>query len=83
MLGTAVQQTCGLGCSQRVIEANLKDAAASVHYEGLGYEGKSGDLMLDENGLRTWVRIITLRRAVLTPEWVDSSGTLHTEMLQF
>ena len=37
--------------SQRVIETNLKDAAASVHYEGLGYEGKSGDLMLDENGV--------------------------------
>ena len=36
---------------QRVIETNLKDAAASVHYEGLGYEGKSGDLMLDENGV--------------------------------
>ena len=78
----AVQQTCGLGCfSQRVIETNLKDAAASVHYEGLGYEGKSGDLMLDENGVVDLGENNNPEKSkfLRMPEWVDSSGTLHTE----
>ena len=33
--------------SQRVITTNLKDAPASVHYEGLGYQASNGDLILD------------------------------------
>ncbi len=67
--------------SQRVIETNLKDAAASVHYEGLGYEGKSGDLMLDENGAVDLGENINPEKSkfLRMPEWVDSSGTLHNE----
>ena len=67
--------------SQRVIETNLKDAAASVHYEGLGYEGKSGDLMLDENGFVDLGENNNPEKSkfLRMPEWVDSSGTLHNE----
>ena len=67
--------------SQRVIETNLKDAAASVHYEGLGYEGKSGDLMLDENGVVDLGENNNPEKSkfLRMPEWVDSSGTLHSE----
>ena len=67
--------------SQRVISTNLKDAPAIVHFEGLGYQGITGDVMLDSEGkvdlgannnptLSTYLRM---------PEWLDGAGTLHQE----
>ena len=67
--------------SQRVIETNLKSAPASVHFEGLGYQGSSGDLMLDENGAIDLGQNNnpTVSKYLRMPEWVDSTGTLHQE----
>ena len=67
--------------SQRVITTNLKDAPASVHFEGLGYQGSNGDLMLDSNGaidLGANNNPIISKYLRMT-EWVDSSGVLHQE----
>ena len=67
--------------SQRMISTNLKDAPASVHYEGLGYQGSSGDLMLDEDGAIDLGHNTnpTISKYLRMTEWVDSSGVLHQE----
>ena len=67
--------------SQRVITTNLKDAPASVHYEGLGYQGSNGDLMLDANGAIDLGQNNnpTVSKYLRMIEWVDSSGVLHQE----
>ena len=67
--------------SQRMISTNLKDAPASIHYEGLGYQGSSGDLMLDENGSINLGQNTnpTISKYLRMTEWVDSSGVLHQE----
>ena len=67
--------------SQRMITTNLKDAPASVHFEGLGYQGSSGDLMLDSNGAIDLGQNTnpTVSKYLRMTEWVDSSGTLHQE----
>ena len=67
--------------SQRVITTNLKDAPASVHYEGLGYQASNGDLMLDANGAIDLGQNNnpTVSKYLRMTEWVDSSGVLHQE----
>ena len=67
--------------SQRVINTNLKDAPASVHYEGLGYQASNGDLMLDANGAIDLGQNNnpTVSKYLRMTEWVDSSGVLHQE----
>ena len=67
--------------SQRVITTNLKDAPASVHFEGLGYQGSNGDLMLDSNGAIDLGQNTnpTVSKYLRMTEWVDSTGTLHQE----
>ena len=67
--------------SKRVIETNLKDAPASVHFEGLGYLGSNGDLMLDEYGAIDLGENNnpTVSKYLRMTEWVDSSGTLNQE----
>ena len=67
--------------SQRVITTNLKDAPASVHFEGLGYQGSNGDLMLDANGAIDLGQNNnpTVSKYLRMTEWVDSSGVLHQE----
>ena len=67
--------------SQRIIETNLKDAPASVHFEGLGYLASNGDLMLDENGTINLGESSnpTVSKYLRMVEWVDSSGTLSQE----
>tara|TARA_Y100001978_G_scaffold74420_1_gene66684 strand:- start:823 stop:2553 length:1731 start_codon:yes stop_codon:yes gene_type:complete len=67
--------------SQRVITTNLKDAPASVHYEGLGYQASNGDLMLDANGAIDLGQNNnpTVSKYLRMIEWVDSSGVLHQE----
>ena len=67
--------------SQRVITTNLKDAPASVHFEGLGYQGSNGDLMLDANGAIDLGQNNnpTISKYLRMTEWVDSSGVLHQE----
>mgnify|MGYP001384318960 CR=1 FL=1 len=67
--------------SQRMITTNLKDAPASVHFEGLGYQGSNGDLMLDSNGA---INLGANNNPIISKylrmtEWVDSSGVLHQE----
>ena len=67
--------------SQRVISTNLKDAPASVHFEGLGYLGSSGDLTLDENGNVELSQHNNpdLSKYLRMTEWLDSSGELNLE----
>ena len=67
--------------SQRIIETNLKDAPASVHFEGLGYLASNGDLMLDENGTINLGESSnpTVSKYLRMVEWVDSSGMLSQE----
>ena len=67
--------------SQRVITTNLKDAPASVHYEGLGYQASNGDLMLDANGAIDLGQNNnpTVSKYLRMTEWVDSAGVLHQE----
>lgn len=67
--------------SQRIIETNLKDAPASVHFEGLGYLASNGDLMLDGNGTINLGESSnpTVSKYLRMVEWVDSSGTLSQE----
>ena len=67
--------------SKRVIETNLKDAPASVHFEGLGYLASNGDLMLNENGAIDLGENNnpTVSKYLRMTEWVDSSGTLNQE----
>ncbi len=67
--------------SQRVITTNLKDAPGTVHYEGLGYLGYDGDLLLDSNGmidLGVSTNPQTSKFLRMT-EWVDSLGETHQE----
>jgi len=61
--------------SQRVIKTNLKDAAATVHYEGLGYSGEIGDNILDETG-KIDLGVSESRRIV---EWVNGDGVYSSE----
>ena len=67
--------------SQRVISTNLKDAPASVHFEGLGYLGSSGDLTLDANGNVELSQHNNpeLNKYLRMTEWLDSSGTMNQE----
>ena len=67
--------------SKRVIETNLKDAPASVHFEGLGYLASNGDLMLNEHGAVDLGENNnpTVSKYLRMTEWVDSSGTLNQE----
>ena len=67
--------------SKRVIETNLKDAPASVHFEGLGYLASNGDLMLNEHGAIDLGENNnpTVSKYLRMTEWVDSSGTLNQE----
>ena len=67
--------------SQRVITTNLKDAEATVHYEGLGYLGYDGDSILDSNGMIDLGQNSNsdTSKYLRMTEWVDSSGTLHQE----
>jgi len=67
--------------SQRVINTNLKDAPSTVHYEGLGYLGSDGDLILDDNGAIDLGQNNNpeISKYLRMTEWVDSSGTLHQE----
>ena len=67
--------------SQRLITTNLKDAPASVHFEGLGYQGSNGDLMLDANGAIDLGENNnpTVSKYLRMTEWVDSSGVHHQE----
>ena len=67
--------------SKRVIETNLKDAPASVHFEGLGYLASNGDLMLNEYGAIDLGENNnpTVSKYLRMTEWVDSSGTLNQE----
>ena len=62
--------------SQRVIQTNLMDAGATVHYEGLGYNsGHTGDNILDETG-KIDLGVSESRRIV---EWVTGDGIYSTE----
>lgn len=67
--------------SQRIISTNLKDAPASVHFEGLGYLGSSGDLTLDENGNVELSQHNNpeLNKYLRMTEWLDSSGGMNQE----
>ena len=67
--------------SQRVISTNLKDAPASVHFEGLGYLGSSGDLTLDANGNVELSQHNNpeLNKYLRMTEWLDSSGVMNQE----
>ena len=67
--------------SKRVIETNLKDAPASVHFEGLGYLASNGDLMLNEYGAIDLGENNnpTVSKYLRMTEWVDSSGSLNQE----
>jgi hypothetical protein len=67
--------------SQRVISTNLKDAPASVHFEGLGYLGSSGDLTLDANGNVELSQHNNpeLNKYLRMTEWLDSSGDMSQE----
>ena len=67
--------------SKRVINTNLKDAPSTVHYEGLGYLGSDGDLILDENGAIDLGQNNNpeISKFLRMTEWVDSSGNLHQE----
>ena len=67
--------------SKRVIETNLKDAPASVHFEGLGYLASNGDLMLNEHGAIDLGENNnpTVSKYLRMTEWVDSSGTFNQE----
>ena len=61
--------------SQRVIQTNLMDAGATVHFEGLGWSGDTGDNILDENG-RVDIGTSESRRII---EWVSGDGVYGTE----
>ena len=61
--------------SQRVIQTNLMDAGATVHFEGIGWYGDNGDNILDENG-RVDIGTTEARRIV---EWVDGNGVYGSE----
>ena len=61
--------------SQRVIQTNLMDAGATVHFEGIGWSGDTGDNILDENG-RVDIGTSEARRIV---EWVDGDGVYGSE----
>ncbi|MAV43875.1 MAG: hypothetical protein CMA30_05290 [Euryarchaeota archaeon] len=61
--------------SQRVIQTNLMDAGATVHYEGLGYSGDIGDNILDETG-KIDLGVSESRRIV---EWVNGDGVYSSE----
>ena len=61
--------------SQRVIQTNLMDAGATVHFEGIGWSGDTGDNILDENG-RVDIGTSEARRIV---EWVDVDGVYGSE----
>ncbi len=67
--------------SQRIISTNLKDAPAIVHFEGLGYQGITGDLTLDSEGKVDLGNNNnpTLSKYLRMPEWLDGAGTLHQE----
>ena len=65
--------------SQRVIQTNLKDAAATVHYEGLGYSGEIGDNILDETG-KIDLGVSESRRIV---EWVNGDGVYSLKIQIF
>ena len=61
--------------SQRVIQTNLMDAGATVHFEGIGWSGDTGDNILDENG-RIDIGTTEARRII---EWVDGNGVYGAE----
>ena len=61
--------------SQRVIQTNLMDAGATVHFEGIGWSGDNGDNILDENG-RVDLGTSEARRII---EWVDGNGVYGSE----
>ena len=61
--------------SQRVIQTNLMDAGATVHYEGLGWNGDIGDNILDQNG-RIDIGTSESQRII---EWVDGNGVYGSE----
>ena len=61
--------------SQRVIQTNLMDAGATVHFEGLGWSGDTGDNILDGNG-RVDIGTSESRRII---EWVSGDGVYGTE----
>jgi hypothetical protein len=61
--------------SQRVIQTNLMDAGATVHFEGIGWNGDNGDNILDENG-RVDIGTSEARRII---EWVDGNGVYGSE----
>jgi hypothetical protein len=61
--------------SQRVIQTNLMDAGATVHFEGIGWYGDNGDNILDENG-RVDIGTTEARRII---EWVDGNGVYGSE----
>ena len=61
--------------SQRVIQTNLMNAGATVHYEGLGYSGDIGDNILDETG-KIDLGVSESRRIV---EWVNGDGVYSSE----
>ncbi len=61
--------------SQRVIQTNLMDAGATVHFEGLGLTGDIGDDIIDENG-RVDIGTSESKRII---EWVSGDGVYGTE----
>ena len=67
--------------SQRIISTNLKDAPAIVHFEGLGYQGITGDLTLDSEGSVDLGENNnpTMSKYLRMPEWLDGAGMLHQE----
>ena len=67
--------------SQRIISTNLKDAPAIAHFEGLGYQGITGDLTLDSEGKVDlgYNNNPILSKYLRMPEWLDGAGTHHQE----
>lgn len=61
--------------SQRVIQTNLMNAGATVHFEGLGWSGDTGDNILDENG-RIDIGTSESKRII---EWVSGDGVYGAE----
>ncbi|RJU84156.1 MAG: hypothetical protein DWB99_00845 [Candidatus Poseidoniales archaeon] len=67
--------------SQRIISTNLKDAPAIAHFEGLGYQGITGDLTLDSEGKVDlgYNNNPILSKYLRMPEWLDGDGMHHQE----
>ena len=67
--------------SQRIISTNLKDAPAIAHFEGLGYQGITGDLTLDSEGKVDlgYNNNPILSKYLRMPEWLDGAGMHHQE----